>query len=178
VAARGTKPKNAEKLLDYAVRQLGGRGHSLGELRQKLLRHCERREDVDVVLAKLKEAGYVDDRKYAENFAAARLANDGLGKMRVLRDLRERRVAPALAAEVVDRTFEGSDEAALIDQFLERKFRGKNLGVFLAEQKNAAAAYRRLRYAGFSAGPSIRALKRYVSEAEQFEDLETGAEEP
>jgi tripartite-type tricarboxylate transporter receptor subunit TctC len=55
---------------------------------------------VDAVLAKLKDAKYLDDQRFAENYAAARLENEGFGKMRVLRDLRQHRVAPKLAEQV------------------------------------------------------------------------------
>jgi regulatory protein len=168
------KPKlfqNAE-LLNYAVRALGGRAHSTGELREKLRRRAERAEDVEAVLAKLKELGYLDDKRFAESYAAARLENQGLGKMRVLRDLRQRRIAPQLAEQVTEKTYEETDETKLIEEFLKRKYRGKKLGEFLGEEKNLAAAYRRLRYAGFSAGASIRVLKRYVRQAEELEGLE------
>jgi regulatory protein len=127
---------------------------------------------VDAVLAKLKDLGYLNDRRFAENYAAARLENQGLGKMRVLRDLRQRRVAPQLAEQVTEQTFEKTDETALIEKFLERKYRGKQLRTFLKEEKNLAGAFRRLRYAGFSAGASIRVLKRYASQAEELESLE------
>jgi regulatory protein len=133
--------------------------------------------DVDAVLLRLKEAGYVNDLQFAEGFAAGRLENAGLGKMRVLRDLRQRRVAPKLAEQVVEATFRNTDEAALIDEFLKRKYRGKQLPQFLSDEKNLAGAYRRLRYAGFSSGASIGALKRYASRADELEDAEAGGEE-
>src|ERR1700676_4924729 len=172
------KPKlfQETELLNYAVRSLGGRAHSTGELREKLRRRAERAEDVDTVLTKLKELGYLDDRRFAESYAAARLENQGLGKIRVLRDLRQRRVAPQLAAQVTEKTYQETNEADLIDEFLKRKYRGKKLGEFLAVEKNLAAAYRRLRYAGFAAGASIRVLKRYAKQAEDLEGLEP--EEP
>jgi regulatory protein len=168
------KPKlfQNEELLNYAVRALGGRAHSTGELREKLRRRAERAEDVDAVLAKLKELGYLDDKRFAESYAAARLENQGLGKMRVLRDLRQRRIAPQLAEQVTEKTYQETDETKLIEDFLKRKYRGKKLGEFLGEEKNLAAAYRRLRYAGFSAGASIRVLKRYARQAEELEGLE------
>ena len=62
----------------------------------------------------------------------------------------------------------------MIEKFLERKFRGKNLGVLLAEQKYLASAFRRLRGAGFSTGNSIRVLKRYAADAERLEDMDAG----
>ena len=168
------KPKllDQEALLNYALRALGGRAHSLGEIREKLRRRCLRAGDVDEVMQKLKEAGYLNDRQFAESYAAARLENEGLGKMRVLRDLRQRRVAPQLAEQVVQKTFESSDEVQLIENFLARKYRGKQLGAFLSVEKNLASAFRRLRYAGFSAGSSIRVLKKYAARAEELDSLD------
>ena len=169
------KPKlfQKEELFNYAVRALGGRAHSTGELREKLRRRAENSEDIDAVLAKLKEIGYLNDRRFAESYAAARLENQGLGKMRVLRDLRQRRVAPQLAEQVTEKTYQETDEAQLIEDFLKRKYRGKKLGEFLGEEKNLTAAYRRLRYAGFAAGPSIRVLKRFAKQGVELEGLES-----
>lgn len=172
MAKRTTKLLDQESLLNYALRLLGGRAYSMGELREKMRPRAEQAESIDAVIAKLKESGYVDDKKFAENYAAARLENEGFGKMRVLRDLRQRRVAPKLAEQVTERTFKSTDETELVEAFLKRKYRGKELGPFLKVPKNLAAAYRRLRYAGFSSGASIRLLKRYASQAEELEGLE------
>lgn len=166
-----------DALWNLALRALGGRAHSAGELREKLRSRAQSPKDVDAVLARLKEAGYLNDRRFAENYAAARLENQGFGKMRVLRDLRQRRVAPQLAEKVAEETFRGSNETELIEQFLERRYRGKILSSFLAEEKNLASAFRRLRYAGFSAGASIRVLKRYASRADELEALESPEDE-
>ncbi len=123
-------------------------------------------------MAKLKESGYLNDRRFAENYAAVRLQNQGLGKMRVLRDLRQRHIAPKLAEQVTEKTYQETDEAHLIEEFLLRKYRGKQLAVFLGDEKNLAAAFRRLRYAGFSAGQSIRVLKRFAAQPEVLDALE------
>jgi regulatory protein len=80
---------------------------------------------------------------------------------------------------VAEKTYQETDETKLIEEFLKRKYRGKKLGEFLGEEKNLAAAYRRLRYAGFPAGASIGVLKRYVRQAEELEGLEVeDPEEP
>jgi regulatory protein len=93
--------------------------------------------------------------------------------MRVLRGLRQRRIAPQLAEQVTEKTYQETNEAALIGDFLKRKYRGKKLGEFLGEPKNLAAAFRRLRYAGFSAGASIRVLKQFSKQAEELDALES-----
>src|SRR3984957_3789519 len=178
MAKRQPQPLDRAKLLNVALRALGGRAHSSGELRDKLRRRAQNDQDVDAVLGELKEAGYLNDQRFAENYASARLENQGLGKMRVLRDLRQRRIAPKLAEQVTEKTYQQTDEAKLIEEFLRRKFRGKELGVYLSDQKNLAGAFRRLRYAGFSAGQSIRVLKRFASQPEVLDALESEESDP
>ncbi|MEO7144053.1 MAG: regulatory protein RecX [Bryobacteraceae bacterium] len=168
------KPLTAEKLMEYALRLLGGRALSIGELRDKLGRRAEKPDDIDPVLARMKELGYLNDVRFADAYAAARLENQGFGRMRVLRDLRQRRVAPVVAERAVEQVFQDTDEAALIEEFLRRKFRGTDLPRAMKDEKKLASAYRRLRYAGFSSGASIRVLKRYAARAEELETLEDG----
>jgi regulatory protein len=166
------KPKfDREKLMNAALRALGMRAHSTGELRAKLRRRGSE-EDVEAVMASLKEAGYLNDRQFAENYAATRLQSS-LGKIRVIRDLRQRRVAPKLAEQAAEQVYSSTSESELIDEFLRRKYRGKELRPYLADEKHLAAAYRRLRYAGFSAGASIAALNRHASATEKLDLLES-----
>ena len=175
-------PKAAPKLLDlegllaYAARTLASRAQSSGELREKLKRRAANRADVDEVIGRLKDLGYLNDKRFAESFASWKRENGGFGKTRVLRDLMARRVAPALAKQTADAAYKQIDEIAMIEKFLERKYRGKDLGALLGEEKYLASAYRKLRLAGFSTGNSIRVLKRYAAEAERLEEMETPEE--
>jgi regulatory protein len=172
MARRKSEPLGRDALMDYAARALAMRAMTAPELRARLVKRAALASDVEDVIARLKEAKALDDRRFAEYYAAARLENQGFGKMRVLRDLRTRRVAGEVAEQVVERTFQGIDETELIEQFLARKFRGVELPAYLAEPKHLMSAFRRLRLAGFSAGASIRALRRYAAEADVLEDME------
>jgi regulatory protein len=156
----------------YAARTLGGRAQTSSELREKLKRRASRKEDVDAVISRLKDGGYLNDKRFAESFANWRRDNAGFGKSRVVRDLMSRRVAPALAKQAAETAYGESDETAMIEAFLARKYRGKDLKTLLMEEKYLASAYRRLRGAGFSSGNSIRVLKRYAAEAERLEETE------
>jgi len=171
---RQSAPKrlDAEALYSYAVRLLGGRAFSTGELRQRLERRAAEPGDIDGVLARCKEYGFLNDRKFAESYAAARLENQSHGRGRVLRDLRQRQVSATLAEKTVNTVYEEVDEVALIEAYLSRKFRGKDLPAWLAEDKHLASAYRRLRTAGFSPGNTIRVLKRFSARADELEDTE------
>lgn len=160
----------------YAAHSLAGRAQTSSELRQKLRRRAALNTDVDQVISRLKDAGFLSDKKFAEAFANWRRDNAGFGKTRVMRDLMARRVAPALAKQAADAAYRESDEVAMIEKFLERKYRGKNLPELLREEKHLASAYRKLRGAGFSMGNSIRVLKRYAAEAERLEEMEDSAD--
>jgi len=163
---------DAEGLWSFALKVLGMRALTVSELREKLKRRAQEPSDVAGVLDKLREYGYLNDDQFAESFATARRENQGFGKRRVLQDLKQRKVASKVAEQAVAQTFEGVDETVMIEQFLARKFRGKNLKEYLQEQKHLAAAFRRLQYAGFGAGPSIQVLKRYAAQAEELEPEE------
>jgi regulatory protein len=169
---RKSRLLDADGLLQYALRTLAGRALSAGELRTKLELRAERPELVRPTLERLKEFGYLDDRRFAEAFSTARLDTDGFGKQRVLRDLQRRRVASGLARETVDRVFAGADEGALVEEYLRRKYRSVVLEEYLAEPRHLASAYRRLRAAGFSAGIAIQVLKRHSKQAEALDGLE------
>lgn len=161
-----------DQLLEYAQRVLAMRALSIGELKQKLRLRAQVEADVDSVLSVLKQAGALNDRKFADSFAVARKSNQGFGQHRVLRDLMIKKVPSTVAKEAVREAYENTDEADLIAQFLERKYRGKDLKVFLEEEKNLASAYRRLRTAGFSSTNSIKVLKRFASRAEEIPEDE------
>ena len=161
-----------EGLLNYAGRSLAQRAQSFGELRMRLKQRAARQEDVAEAINRLKDAGFLNDRRFADSFANWRRDNKGLGQARVMRDLLTRRVAPAVAKQAVQAAYSNVDETALIESFLARKYRGKDLGHLLTEEKNLASAYRKLRTAGFSSGNSIRVLKKFAAGAERLEDLE------
>jgi regulatory protein len=163
---------NREGLWNYALKALGARAHSTGELREKMNRRTENPEDVEDVLARLKESKYLDDRRFAEGFATARLSNEGFGKTRVLQDLRQRRVAPALAEKTVTEVYQEVDESALIEEWIRRKYRTVPREGLFQEEKDLASAYRRLTRAGFRTGEIVRALKKFAKNPELLDNFE------
>jgi len=170
----------ADALWEYALKSLGARAHSIGELREKLRRRAERAGDIDGVLARLKEHRYLDDRRYAESFASARLSNEKLGRMRVIQELRARRVAPAVAERTVERVYQGVEEAALIEEWIRRKYRMAPREGLFQDRKDLAAAYRRLARAGFRTGEILKVLKRFAKDPDlldRFEPPEETVEE-
>jgi regulatory protein len=146
-------------------------------MRSKLRQRAERPEDVEATIGKLKEYGFLDDKRYAENFAAARLDNEGFGKQRALRDLAQRRVAPAVAEGAVEQAYTGTDETALIEAFIRRRYRNADREKLFQTDKDLASAFRRLRVAGFQTGHVIRVLKQFAANPELLDGVEIGDED-
>ena len=168
------KPRtlDRENLWNYALRALGGRAYSIGEMREKLARRAEHSADVEHVLQRLKENKYLDDQQFAEGYAAARLANERFGKTRVLVDLRHRRVSPSLAEKIVHSVYQNVDESAMIEEWIRRKYRKAPREELFQEDKDLASAYRRLLRAGFRTGEIVRVLKKFAKNPELLDNFE------
>ncbi|MEO8660404.1 MAG: RecX family transcriptional regulator [Bryobacteraceae bacterium] len=171
---RQIRPKLLDQagLRELALKALSARAHSAAELRTKLRRRAAEPNDIDGVMASLKEYGYLNDKQFAETYAYGRLNSEGHGSGRVLRDLRRKQVAAPVAEAAVKDTFAGTDEVELIEKYLARKFRNVDLHKLLADPKKLTSVFGRLRYAGFASGPAIGVLKRYASGAGELEGLE------
>jgi len=177
MSERRARTLTGEALWAYALKLLAGRAHSIGELRDKMRRRAAEPEEVDGMLARLKELGYLDDRRFAEGFAAARLNTERLGRVRVVRDLRQRRVAPALAESTVANVYRDVNEAELIEEWIRRKYRMASREGLFQEDKELAGAYRRLVRAGFRSGEILRVLKRFAKNPELLDAFEPAEDE-
>jgi regulatory protein len=160
----------AEELFQYSVRYLGIRACSSDELKARLRPRAARAADVDSTIARLKEIGYLNDQRFAEGYATARLESDGFGRLRVLRDLRARRVTGKIAEKAIEQAFEGKAESELIDAFIVRRMASLARAGPIEDERVLAKAYRRLRRAGFSSGGSLTALKRLAARPELIEE--------
>ena len=160
----------AEELFQYAVRYLGLRACSSDELKTRLRARAALGSDVEPTIARLKDIGYLNDKRFAESYAAARLENDGFGRIRVLNDLRIRRVPANLAEKAVEQVFEDKSESELIDAFIERRLPSLVGAGQIEDERILARAYRRLRRAGFSSGGTLAALKRMAARPESIEE--------
>lgn len=150
---------DANSLYEVAIRALGRRARSSGEIRALLARRKAARADIEAVIHRLKQNGYLDDARFARGFVASRIENRHEGKMRVRRDLAARRVKPEIADEAVRRGFEGVEEVELLRQYLKRKLR---VSKPLDKPSAVQSLYRRLLRAGFRSDTIVGELKRLL----------------
>ncbi len=157
---RRPKPLGEGELHAYALKSLAARALSLGEMRGKLERRALRKTDVEAVLRRLKDAGLLNDARFAESYASWRM-DARVGRRRVERDLRARRVAPQLAQRTVEKAFAGADESEMLREHIAKHTRRTGLP---ADRRAMAALYRHLVVAGFSPSLIFAELRRLRKE--------------
>ncbi len=163
------KPRKLDteaELYDVALRALTRRAHSVHEMKQKLERRSDNKLLVQVVMARLKENGQIDDARYAKQFARQRTESRKQGKFRIARDLRARGVLERHIDSAIQAASAETDEAALIRQRIERKLKflfGTKKGREIDDRK-IASLYRSLLRAGFSADAIRRELRAMTRE--------------
>ena len=132
-AKKARKPLEYMELLDYAVKSLGAKMKSERDLRRRLSDRVSPdetgRADVEKVIAKLKELGYLSDARFAADFARLRQENEKLGARRVQQGLMQKGVASSLVSEAVTKQYEDVDEVALARQYVERKRLSSRVGI-------------------------------------------------
>jgi regulatory protein len=149
------------ELYEVAVRALMRRAHSVHEMKQKLERRSNNKLLVQVVMARLKENGQIDDAKYAKQFARQRTEGRKQGKFRISRDLRARGVPDRHIEAALEEAAKETDEGAMVRQRIERKLRSYRGEI---DEKKMASMYGSLLRAGFSADLVRRELKAMVKE--------------
>lgn len=153
-SARAKPPLTETELLDYAAKSLGSKMKSERDLRRRMLDRVSPdetgRADVDKVIAKLKELGYLSDQRFAADFARLRQENEKFGKRRVQQGLMQKGIASTLVNEAVTKQYEDIDETVLARQYIERKRLKQPSGDREQRQKETAKIMRRLVAAGFS----------------------------
>ena len=153
------------ELYEVALRALMRRAHSVHEMKKLLARRTRNDLLVQVVMARLRENGQLDDARYAKQFVRQRTEIRRQGAFRIARDLRargvpDRHIDAALRSAAADNAGTPADEESLIRHRLERKL--KLLGGEV-DDKKIASLYRSLLRAGFSAGAVRRQLKSLSS---------------
>jgi regulatory protein len=168
-------PLAGVELLDFAVRSLSSRMKSERDLRRKLTERAERSEEgkieVEAVMLKLKNLGYLSDERFAADFTRLRKENDKFGKRRVQQQLFQKGIPSELGNKTLTAAYEDVDEVALARQYVERKRMKPPVG-----EKETARAMRRLMAAGFSTKTIWKVLRSWGAEVEEVDVVDDAAD--
>lgn len=142
------------ELYAAAMRALMRRAHSVHEMKKYLKERAENSDDADAVLQRLRERNYIDDARYARDYARTHAKARKQGKFRIARELRARGVPDKHIEAALDTIFAETDENSLVRARIDRKLRqlrGSAGSSGPLDEKKRASIYRSLLAAGFSA---------------------------
>jgi regulatory protein len=122
---RALDPEKARsRTLQRAVKLLAAKPRSIEELRGRLLeKEWTDDEAADYAIKKLSEYGYLNDEQFALSFAQARVRQKPVGRQRLARDLKTKKIDKDLAAETLEKVFDETPEDKLIDEAIEKRTR-------------------------------------------------------
>ena len=149
-----------QELYAAALRALMRRAHSIYEMRGYLARRTEDKdeESISAVIARLREQKYLDDARYALDYARQHAQGRRQGRFRIARELRGRGVPDTHIDAALQAIFAETDEAALVRARLKRRLAHVRGAL---SQRQIASLYRSLLRAGFAAD-TIRAELRAI----------------
>ncbi len=167
------------ELYGYAVGALARRMRSVAELKRLLRNRVEADTEfgktlVELIVARLKDQGYLNDAKYAAAFSSYRRDNEKFGRMRVVNDLKAKGVHGDVIEKAVSSVYDDVKEESLARDYLRRKRLQKPKD---KDQKQAARIFRQLMRAGFGAKTIFAILKKWDVDEETLTELENETSE-
>jgi len=159
--------------LSAALRMLARRPYSLAEMRRALKRKFPDAGQVRTAIARLRELHYLDDKKFAEQYASSLARNRAFGRQRIRRELKARLVDYRQIDPALTQAFEETSEHDLLEQTLDKKLR--TLRLPLTRSRLATLCQSLLRR-GFRSGDILKAvrsrpeLRPVAEETDQLEE--------
>lgn len=107
-----------------AIKLLTIKPRSVAELRERLLQGKNtNKEVVESVISRLEEYGYLNDERFAFSYASLKVKRRPLGRRRLERDLKFKKVAKGVAEEALELVYAEMPEEQLIDAAIEKRVR-------------------------------------------------------
>jgi len=143
-------------------------------MRRALAKKYPDSNQVRQAIARLRELRYLNDKKFAEQYASSRVRNRAFGRHRIRRELKAklvdyRQIEPALA-----QAYQEASEGELLEQTLTKKVRTLRLPLTRAK---LAALCQSLRRRGFRADDIMKAVRARPELKPIAEDVELGEDE-
>ena len=152
---------SARRAFNKATDLLSRRDHSSAELLQKLRQKGFDAESAQSAVEKLQDFGYLDDRRFAETYAAELVCSKGFGKRRIVTELFRKGIDREIISDVTD-ALETPEDA--LPALIERKF-SRNLTTEKGVQRTFAALVRM----GYAPGEIKQALQQVSETLEEIE---------
>lgn len=148
---------DAGRAFGLALAMLARRDHSETEVRRRLFAKGFPDEVIDGVVARLGEAGYLNDRRFALAFAESAIRNGRGYGFRLRHDLSRRGVDESTIADALDELGAEYDELAVLSALMARKFADFDPLTADARRRRRVMAYFQRR--GFSLAAIVQVMR-------------------
>jgi regulatory protein len=147
----------ARRALGIALNMLSRRDHSEVEVRRRLSAKGFSHDTGDEVIARLREAGYLNDRRFARAYAESAIRNGRGYGFRLRLDLSRRGIDEEIIADAMDEVGAEYDEIATLTGLMARKFAGFDPRQADDRLKRRVVGYFQRR--GFSLAAIVRVMR-------------------
>src|SRR6185369_16925746 len=162
------------KTFDRAVKLLAAKPRSVAELRERLLRGKNTNEEiVETVISRLREYGYLNDERFAFGYASYKVKQRPVGRRRLERDLKLKKVESAVANEALEMVYAATPEEQLIDQAIAKRLRIRGKPKNRAETKSLFDHLLRQGFEFELVSEKIRSLASDYADEDLFVTLES-----
>lgn len=125
------------RTFERAIKLLAAKPRSVAELRERLLRGKGSTEAVvEIVIARLREYGYLNDERFAFSYASLKVKQRPVGRRRLEQDLKLKKVEKGVANEALELVYAETSEEQLIDQAIAKRLRIRGRPKNRAEAKS------------------------------------------
>lgn len=174
---RPRRPVDPEKArtrtLQRAVKLLAAKPRSVAELRERLLeKEWTDEAAADYAVAKLSEYGYLNDEQFALSFAQGRIRQKPVGRQRLARDLKNKKLDKEVAEQTLEKVYEETPEDSLIDEAIAKRVRLRGRP---KDRQESKSLFDHLLRRGFSIDLVVNKV-RALSSAELSEDEDVGGD--
>ncbi len=170
-AIKPVNPLGREELLNKALRLLAQQDYARAEIEARLRLRAAAEADIEWVIAKLSESGFLDDARVAQRKALQAREQKLVGRRRAEDELRVRNIDESAITRGIGSAYEGVDEGELALKFLREKLRSFLEGERLEDLRHLQRAYGRLRRAGFAHAHAVAALRAHSRLAEGLDEF-------
>ena len=131
------------KAADYCAMQ----DRCISEMRLKFISWNIDRSFTSAIISKLVDEGFIDEKRFALNYAGGKYRINGWGRLKIAAGLRARNIPNTLIQQALS-TFENDDYISFLNKLLQKKL--KQLGGDTPENRQKAAFFAASR--GFEQG--------------------------
>lgn len=155
--SKSTEQQTAESAYQYALRILTARDYSVARMQAKLCTRGVEEADVETVMRRLQQEGWLDERRYAERFAESALSSGRFYGPRLRLEMRRRGFEAGIISEVLESLLDDHDQAEDIMMVVNRRYPGLDFESASDREKRRVVGY--LQRRGFGLSEIFRSLK-------------------